>query len=96
MNWIEKLLKRDKVDKLIPVSNTPFIIPPSEWIEFAQQKPPHKVVLAACNTHDCGWIMDTAWWYEDKKCWMVTGSVESLVAHLPYSHWRNLPPYPNL
>lgn len=67
----------------------------SEWIEFDKQKPPHEVVLAACDTYDCGWTMDTVWWNEDKLCWMVTGAVQSTKAHLSYTHWRKLPPFPN-
>ena len=66
-----------------------------EWVEFKDEKPPHEVVLAACDTYDCGWTMDTVWWYEDKKCWMTTGGVNSTEAHLPYTHWRTLPPFPN-
>ena len=49
----------------------------------------------ACDTYDCGWTMDTVWWYEDKQCWMTTGAVESTEAHLPYTYWRKLPPFPN-
>ena len=49
----------------------------------------------ACDTYDCGWTMGTVWWYEDKQCWMTTGAVESTEAHLPYTYWRKLPPFPN-
>lgn len=89
MNWIQKLFKPRNADKSAPVLNT------SEWIKAEDKKPPHEVVLAACYTFDCGWTMDTVWWFEDKQCWMTTGSVESTEAHLPYTHWRKLPPYPN-
>jgi hypothetical protein len=67
----------------------------SEWVEFKNQKPPHEVVLAACNTYDCGWVMDTAWWYEDKQCWMLTGNAKSKRGQLEYTHWRLLPPDPD-
>ena len=52
-------------------------------------------MLAVCDTYDCGWIMNTVWWCDDKHCWMTTGSVEDTEAHLPYTHWCKLPPYPN-
>ena len=65
------------------------------WKRFKDEKPPHKVVIGACYTYDCGWTQDTVWWYEDKQCWMTTGAVESTEAHLPYTHWRKLPPFPN-
>ena len=65
----------------------------SEWTKFEDKKPPHTVVLAACDTYDCGWTMDTVWWHEDEKCWMLSGSNEK--AHLQYTHWRILPSYPN-
>jgi|TARA_R110000782_G_scaffold87834_1_gene169844 hypothetical protein len=73
------------------------VIPRSfdDWIEFEKEKPPHEVVLAACDTYDCGWTMDTVWWYEDKQRWMTTGGIKSKSAHLPYTHWRRLPTYPN-
>lgn len=67
----------------------------SEWVRFEDEKPPHEVVLAACDTYDCGWIMDTVWWYKDEQCWMTTGAVQSTEAHLPYTYWRKLPPFPN-
>jgi hypothetical protein len=66
----------------------------NEWFEFELEKPPRKVVLAACDTYDCGWVMDTVWWDDKNKCWMTTGTVESMQAHLPYSRWRHLPPDP--
>ena len=98
MNLIQKLFNSKKIDKPINSAlNIPVVIPrlSSDWIRFYDEKPPHEVVLAACETYDCGWSIDTAWWYEDKQCWMTTGSVESTKAHLPYSHWRKLPPFPN-
>lgn len=64
------------------------------WYEIDKNKPPHDVVLVACYTYDCGWSIDTAWWYEEKKCWMTTGSVKSYRTHLPYTHWRELPKPP--
>jgi hypothetical protein len=98
MNLIQKLFKRKKVDEPINSAlNIPIVIPrlSSDWIKFVDEKPPQEVVLAACDTYDCGWTIDTAWWYEDKQCWMTTDSVESTEAHLTYTHWRKLPPYPN-
>lgn len=68
----------------------------SEWIEFEKEKPPHGVVLGACDTYDCGWTIDTVWWYVEKQCWMVTGTAVSTRAHLAYTHWRKLPPFPNV
>lgn len=29
------------------------------WIKLVDQKPPHEVVLGACDTYDCGWTIDT-------------------------------------
>jgi hypothetical protein len=80
-----------KKEKVITEEKPIVII--DEWIEFEKEKPPHEVVLAACDTYDCGWTMDTVWWYEDKECWMTTAN-ESVEAHLPYTHWRKLPSYP--
>jgi hypothetical protein len=65
-----------------------------DWIEFEKEKPGHEVVLGACDTYDCGWVMDTVWWSPSTNQWMTTGSVESLPAHLEYSHWRKLPEPP--
>jgi hypothetical protein len=92
MNWIKKIFKNSDSPTTSDV-----VIPnlSSDWIKFEDEKPPHDVVLAACDTYDCGWTMDTVWWYEDKQCWMTTGGVESEEAHLSYTHWRKLPPYPN-
>ena len=64
------------------------------WVRFQDEKPPHKVVLAACYTYDCGWAIYTAWWYEDKKCWMMTGNDKN-PSHLEFTHWRLLPDEPN-
>lgn len=89
LKWFYKKEKQNFVD--LPVV---FSVVDNEWIEFSKQKPPHEVVLAACDTSDCGWIMDTVWWYEEKQCWMTTGSIENKEAHLPYTHWRKLPSFP--
>jgi len=89
-----KAIERKQIESAL---NIPVVIPrlSSEWVRFEDEKPPHEVVLAACDTYDCGWTMDTVWWYEDKQCWMTTGAVESTEAHLPYTYWRKLPPFPN-
>ena len=55
MTWIKRLFERQSIAE-----------PSSKWIEFVKEKPPFEVVLAACYTYDCGWIMDTAWCYEKK------------------------------
>lgn len=97
MKFIQNLFKSKNVDNPInsPLINVvlPRLI--SKWVKFEDEKPPHEVVLAACDTYDCGWTMDTVWWYEDKQRWMTTGGVRSVEAHLPYTHWRKLPTYPN-
>lgn len=90
MNFIKNLFKSRKVGSWHSLS----IVTPSEWVKFDKENPPDEVVLAACDTYDCGWSIDTVWWYKDKQCWMTTGSVESTPAHLPYTHWRKLPPCP--
>ena len=91
--FITKIFKNTQV----PQCDKTAVIPRSfdDWIKFDEKNPPEDVVLATCDTYDCGWIMDTVWWYEDNKCWMVTGAVESTEAHLPYTHWRRLPSCPN-
>lgn len=66
-----------------------------EWILFEEENAPNDVVLVACDTYDCGWVIDTAWWHKEEKCWMTTGSVTSEEAHLPYTHWKELPSPPN-
>jgi hypothetical protein len=72
--------------KIAPIVDEP-------WIRFEDEKPPHEVVLAACYTYDCGWAIYTAWWYEDKKCWMMTGNDKN-PSHLEFTHWRLLPDEP--
>ena len=94
MNWLKNIFKKNNKSIIQNEIKLPNISSDDEWIEFEKQKPPHEVVLAACDTYDCGWTMDTVWWYEDKQCWMTTGGVNSEEAHLPYTHWRNLPPFP--
>lgn len=91
MNWISKLFGDKTQNEIKPKLN---LIEDEPWVKFEDEKPPHEVVLATCDTYDCGWSMDTVWWYEDKNCWMTTGSVVSEEAHLPYTHWRKLPKYP--
>ena len=93
MNFIRKLFKSTKPEIKYKSIDSPDLYK-SKWVEFSKEKPPHEVVLAACDTYDCGWTMDTAWWYEDKQCWMITGAAESIEAHLPYTHWRKLPDFP--
>lgn len=90
-------LLSNKSPKLKELTPTPPVVDndPSPWIRFEDEKPPHEVVLVACDTSDCGWVIDSAWWYEDNQCWMTTGAVESREAHLPYSHWRRLPKTPD-
>lgn len=61
------------------------------WNVFDKDNPPHDVVLAACDSYDCGWVMDVVWWSVNDKCWML----DSKYAHLPYTHWKNLPEPPN-
>lgn len=59
------------------------------WRKFDPANPPKEVVIAACDTSDCGWQADTVWWSPSDQAWFVTGSIGSSVrAHLPYSHWR--------
>lgn len=65
-----------------------------EWKDISKEKPGHEVVLAACDTYDCGWIIDSVWWNKEDECWMTTGDVESVEAHLPYTHWRRMPKPP--
>ena len=65
-----------------------------KWIKFCEQNPPDEVVLAACDTYDCGWTIDTVWWYRDKKCWMMAGCGRMTKSHLKYTHWRKLPQPP--
>jgi hypothetical protein len=91
MNLLMRIFGQEKS----PIVETSVTEVPEDdgWIEFSKEKPSHEVVIAACDTYDCGWVMDTVWWYEDKQCWMTTG-VESQEAHLPYTHWRKLPPEP--
>lgn len=96
MNLIKKLFNKKtnsepEIEPEIKVEKVEYV---SEWVEFKNQKPPHEVVLGACDTYDCGWTMDTVWWNEKDKCWMVTGG-NSTKAHLFYTHWRKLPPFPN-
>lgn len=90
LNFLKFLIKKDV--ELIPFVCNNIC---DDWIELKNELPPFQVVLAACDTYDCGWSIDTVWWNEDDKCWMTTGSVQSQRAHLPYTHWRHLPPPPN-
>lgn len=94
MNLRNIFAKKELVEVLPNLDSIP--IPCDEWVEIAVEKPPHEVVLAACDTHDCGWVMDTVWWYDEKQIWMTTGGIKDNPAHLPYTHWRKLPSYPNV
>jgi spore maturation protein CgeB len=89
-----KVLYFDSLKQIERYKKLERILKEDEWIEVAKEKPPHDVVLAVCDTYDCGWVMDTVWWYEDKQCWMTTGSVKNEPAHLPYTHWKRLPKPP--
>lgn len=62
-----------------------------EWFEIGKQTPHHEVLLEACDTYDCGWTNDTAWWNEKNKSWMNTGTIRSYNTYLPYTHYRKLP-----
>lgn len=64
------------------------------WHKIEKENKPFEVVLVACDTYDCGWVIDTAWWLESNKCWMSTGSINNRETHLPYTHWRKLPQPP--
>ena len=49
------------------------------WIDIDVEKP-DDVVLGACDTSDCGWVIETMWWYDDKNCWYNSaGPTHSLV-----------------
>lgn len=61
----------------------PNMIDEDPWIKIEDQKPPHEVVLAACDTYGCGWTIDSVWWYEEKQWWMTTETIKSKKAHLP-------------
>jgi hypothetical protein len=65
-----------------------------EWHNIDKLTPPHKVVLAAWYTYDCGWNIHTAWWDKDKKCWMDLGENMTKSSGREYSHWRLLPHEP--
>ena len=66
------------------------------WFDFEKKKPGHEVVLASIDTYDCGWVIDTAWWNQEKKCWMSTGGASgSEPSGLAYTHWRRLPKGPD-
>ena len=68
----------------------------NNWNKFDINNPPKDVVLCAIDTYDCGWCIDTAWWSDQRKCWMITGTVSSTKAHLKYTHWMELPDAPNV
>lgn len=88
MEFLKNFFKKNTKEILIikPELNDQY-----EWVEFEVQKPPHKVVLAAFNSYDCGWVIDTAWWYEKENCWMTTGNIMNTRAYLKYTHWTFLP-----
>lgn len=63
----------------------------SFWCKFDPENPPKEPVLAACDTSDCGWQVDTVWWSPEDQAWFLTGSIgSSQRSHLPYTHWRPL------
>ena len=65
-----------------------------KWNKISDIKPPHKVLLVACDTYDCGWVIDTCWWSGEDKCWYGTSGVGASGTHLPYTHWALLPKPP--
>lgn len=93
MKFLRNLfLNREKVQIVVASLNDRPIVEEDEWNRISDNKPTD-VVLVACDTYDCGWTIDTAWWYESEKCWMLTGS-NSREAQLGYTHWRKLPEPP--
>ena len=62
-----------------------------KWISIEDEKPGHKVVLGACDSYDCGWVMECVWWNVDKKCWMNNSDQTDL----HYTHWQDLPSEPD-
>jgi hypothetical protein len=98
MMWVTGEFDKPKVD--LPNYKSPpppkpiedlYSFSKNKWIKFEDEKPPHVVVLASIDTYDCGWTIDTAWWYEKKQCWMTTGGATSERAQLNYTHWQKLP-----
>jgi hypothetical protein len=84
-------------DKLEPQITVVFDVENEDngWVLFDPKNPPeHKVVLAACDSYDCGWCMSTVWWNVEDQCWMSGGGLVD-EPHLPYTHWRELPEPPN-
>jgi hypothetical protein len=67
----------------------------SEWNVFNDNKPPNRTVLGACDSYDCGIVIDSVLWKESNQCWRVTGTDKDLKGHMPYTHWRELPIHPN-
>ena len=88
--FIKFLTARNEENKVAEIKTTEPVEIESDWELFEDIKPPHEVVLCALYVKNLGWIMDTSWWYEDKKCWMITGAVESLPSNLLYTHWKRL------
>lgn len=89
-NYTNRGASPDSGNKILPEP-----IKKSPWIEVDKELPPHEVVLAACDTYDCGWVIASAWWNEKESCWMLSGGVTSEYAHLPYTHWRRMPKDPS-
>jgi hypothetical protein len=51
------------------------------------------VVLAACDSYDCGWCMSTVWWNVEEQCWMSGGG--QWMNHIYLIHIGELPEPPN-
>lgn len=67
----------------------------NKWYEINNNDIPNDVLLVACYTYDCGWVVDSGWYNVDKKCWMNTGTLKSHKLYLPYTHFRKMVEPPN-
>jgi hypothetical protein len=81
-------------DTAILVSNPEFKTEYNDWKLISDGNIPHEVILAAVDSYDCGWVMDTVYRNDGDDTWYLSGSVDVMEAYMCYTHWRKLPEPP--
>jgi hypothetical protein len=93
---IRRLFGNDSFTPLRDEIETSLLVPNPEfkddgWKLISDGNIPHDVILAAVDSYDCGWVMDTVCRIDGDETWYLSGSLENVEAHMEYTHWRELP-----
>jgi hypothetical protein len=99
INVIRRLFGNDSFTPLRDEIETSLLVPNPEfkddgWRLISDGNIPHDVILAAVDSYDCGWVMDTVYRVDGDDAWYVSGTVYPQESHMEYTHWRELPAHP--